>query len=167
MKKILMFVATKGSNLELAQRLEDVFKTKGQQVDMINLEEEDLPLYTTTKHKQGVPKRIAEISKMANEASGFVFVGPEYNGSAPPVMNNIMAWISVSGGKDWRAAFNGKVAMLATSSGGPGARYQSAMTQQLNYIGAIVLPRMVFVFGKKAYDQEEGEAVVDQLLSLI
>ena len=160
-----MFVATKATNKVLADQLEEIFKEENIEVESIHLETEDLPLYTTTRQKEGAPACIMSITQKAQEADGFVFVGPEYNGGMPPVFNNAMAWISTSGGSDWRAAFNGKMAMLGTSSGGPGAKYQAAMAQMLNHIGAIVLPRMVSISGHKPFKKESAQAIIKQFIN--
>ena len=165
MSKVLMFVGTTGSNKMLADQIAEVFSEEGVDVESIHLEQEGLPLFTPARQKKGAPDCVMKITQKAKEASGFVFVGPEYNGSIPPVFNNALAWISTSGGSDWRVAFNGKIAALATSSGGPGFKYQTAMTQQLNHIGAIVLPRMISVTGSKPFKKESAQAIIKQLIS--
>ena len=64
---------------------------------------------------------MASIMKKFIKASGFIICAPEYNGSIPPVLTNIIAWLSVMG-DDWRLVFNGKIGLLATHSGGGGDR---------------------------------------------
>lgn len=167
MKTILMMVATTGSNHELSEKMAEIFKNEGHKVDILNLEKEDLPLFTPPRRAESVPDCVARITDQAHAASGFVFVGPEYNGSMPPVFNNAMAWISTSGSGNWRDAFNGKIALLATSSGGPGTKFQGAMTQQLNHIGTIVLPRMISINGKKPFNQDSAQKIIKQFLSLL
>ncbi len=163
MSKILVFVATNGTNKSLAENVGEILNEHGQKYEMVFLESENLPMYTTTRQKEGCPGRIAEITEVAKAAKGFIFVGPEYNGSMPPVFNNLMAWLSTSD-KDWRMAFNGKFSLLATSSGGPGMKYQMAMGQMLNHIGSVVIPRMISVNGGKPFNSESANAIIKQFL---
>ena len=51
------------------------------------------------------------INKLTNafiESSGLIICAPEYNGSIPPIITNMIAWISVST-DNWRDGFNKKV----------------------------------------------------------
>ena len=69
----------------------------------------------STNIKTAIKNTVGTISS----TSSFVFCGPEYNGSIPPIISNTIAWISVST-EHWRDGFKDKNAFIATSSGGPG-----------------------------------------------
>lgn len=167
MSDILIFCATTGNNLKISEKIGDILTDKKQSFKLVNLSESPLPLYTPQKQSEGISDEIKLITSMAQAAKGFIFVGPEYNGSIPPVFNNVIAWISVSGDKDWRAAFNGKFSLLATHSGGMGQKYYQAMSQQLNHIGSIVLPRYISAHAKKPYNPDSAQIIVEQFLGCL
>jgi chromate reductase len=100
------------------------------------------------------------------EARSLVFCAPEYNGSMPPIVNNAIAWVSRSGSEDWRAAFNGKPAVVATHSGGGGLKVTQAMRAQLEHLGAIVLPRPIITNYQKVFNQDSAVAILTQLKKL-
>jgi NAD(P)H-dependent FMN reductase len=81
-------------------------------------------------------------------------------------MSNAIAWISRAGGEDWRNAFNGKYAAVATHSGGGGQKVLSAMRSQLQHLGTTVLARELLTHYQKALNPDSAKAVLEQLLSL-
>jgi chromate reductase, NAD(P)H dehydrogenase (quinone) len=105
---------------------------------------------------------VAKLLSDISDVDGFVVLAPEYNGSIPPVLNNAIAWLSVST-SDWREAFNGKPVALGTFSGGPGASVITAMRLQFAYMGANVIGRCLTANGQKPATEESMDAVLDQL----
>ena len=100
------------------------------------------------------------------KSEGFIICAPEYNGSIPPVLTNIISWLSVMGG-DWRLVFNGKVGLLATHSGGGGNNLLQSLRIQLNHLGILVLPRSIIVNNKIQFDINSAEEKVKQLIELL
>ena len=94
--------------------------------ELINLEEFDIPLYTPIEQKKGTNEFIQKLIPKFIKADGFIVVAPEYNGSIPPILSNLIAWISVST-EQWREVFNGKKALLGTHSGGGGNNILQSM----------------------------------------
>lgn len=166
MKDILIIVSSLGKNVELAKFLLEETLKQGGSVEIINIADLNLPLYTSEVEKKGVPKEAKELSEKFIFAKGFIFVAPEYNGSVPPVFNNTISWISRTG-DDWREAFNQKIAAIATHSGGGGSHVLMSMRQQLSYIGVNVLGRTIQTNYSKTYNPDSGKAVVSELLKLI
>jgi len=163
MKSIAILVASSGNNIKLGNDIALKAKEVGLEVDFINLVDLDMPLYSTVKEKEGVPVQATELKEKIAKATSLVLVAPEYNGSMPPVLNNAIAWVSRTG-EDWREAFNGKKALIATHSGSGGLHALMAMRQQLSYLGANVLGRQIHTHYKKEFNPDSAEACLKQLL---
>ena len=80
----------------------------------------------------------------------------------PPVLTNAIAWLSVFG-KEWRDAFNGKVAGLATFSGGPAFNLMAILRIQLAYIGCTILGRSIQVNYNKPLSKDTLTDFIQQL----
>lgn len=166
-KEILIITASEIKNLELAKSFQEYFKKQSLEVDVINLVDLELPLYSSrSENKFRAEELLAEHLPHVEKASGFVFIAPEYNGSTPPVFNNFLAWLSRSN-KDWRKFLNGKPAALATFSGGGGFNVLLAMRTQLSFIGMNVLGRQILTHSSKGLDEKSLADVADELIRMI
>ena len=161
MSDVLVLVASKGMNVPLGEKLAEEVKTQGGTVEVINLVNLQLALYPTNCEASKI--KAIELTKKVLESKSIIAVAPEYNGSLPPSFNNTMAWISTST-EDWRAAFNGKPAAVATHSGGGGSHVLLALRQQLSYVGMNVIGREILTHYKKPLNPESAKAVVEQVL---
>ncbi len=162
----LVVSATRGNNHKLSQELEKTFKELSLEVKVICLEDYDLPVYTPTREGDGIPKDAHVLTELFCKASSLTFCAPEYNGSIPPIVNNAIAWISRSGKEDWRGAFNGKPAVVATHSGGGGLKVTQAMRAQLEHLGAVVIPRPVVTNFQKELNPDSAVAILGQLKTI-
>lgn len=164
--KIAIILASELKNLELATRIETEIKSAGGEPMIIKLIDLDLPLYTSRAEQKHSPAELlgATLPKI-QEAQGFVFIAPEYNGSIPPILTNFLAWVSRSS-KNWREVLNGKPAALATYSGGPGSNLLVAMRLQLSHIGMNVVGRPLQFNSKYDFNDVDIKAVVAQLMKL-
>lgn len=163
---ILYITASTGKNLELANTLADVGKELGGDHEVINLVDCELPLYCVEEEKNGIPDQAKVLTQKLIEAEGFILIAPEYNGSIPPIMTNAIAWISRSGGEDWRAAFSEKIAAVATHSGGGGIKVLAAMRSQLEHLGTTVVARQILTHYQKSLNPDSAKAVIGHLLKL-
>lgn len=133
---------------------------------LIDLVKMDLPLYSPKSQSElGIPQIILDTVESFKTIKSFIAVAPEYNGSLPPTLNNLLAWMSVST-KDWREAFNGKACLLATHSGSGGLHALMAMRQQFSYIGSNVLGRQIHTHYKKELNEESAKASLELLKKL-
>lgn len=162
----LVISATRGNNHKLSQTIEKSAQELEMETKVICLEDYDLPVYTPTREKDGIPAAAIELTKLFSSASSLIFCAPEYNGSIPPIVNNAIAWISRSGSEDWRMAFNGKPAVVATHSGGGGLKVTQAMRAQLEHLGAVVIPRPIVTNFQKELNPESAVAILTQLKAL-
>ncbi len=162
----LIISATRNNNHKLAQSLEKTAKELEMETRLICLEDYDLPVYTPTVEGKGIPEVAKTLTTLFCEAKSLTFCAPEYNGSIPPIVNNAIAWISRSGDEDWRGAFNGKPAVVATHSGGGGLKVTQAMRAQLEHLGSIVLPRPIVTNFSKELNPDSAVAILGQLNKL-
>lgn len=164
MTTITIITASDNHNLALAKKAEKALTKKNIATTFINLVSLNLPLYTPSYQKEnGIPETIHALTKTLTHTKSFLFVAPEYNGSIPPSLTNLIAWISVST-KDWRACFNQKTAAIATHSGSGGSLVLAAMRLQLSYIGLNVLGRQIHTHYDKKLDTSTLDNVLIQLI---
>jgi chromate reductase len=164
--KISIIVASNNHNLALAHQLNKIALEMGQTTQIIDLIEEDLPLYTPkVQAGYGIPHQVKQLSQTLINTEAMIFVAPEYNGGIPPTLNNALAWLSVSG-DDWRGCFNGKPAIIATYSGGGGQYVLLAMRSQLSYIGMNVVGRQILTNGNKPLNLDSAREIMKQLIKL-
>ncbi|MFT7617526.1 MAG: chromate reductase [Planctomycetota bacterium] len=166
MSKVLVLVASVGKNVELGKTLAEVATEHGADCETINIVDLDLPLYSSRAEESGIPEAAVQVAEKMCAARGLIVVAPEYNGSMPPTLNNLIAWVSRSGNEDWRQAFNAKVTAIATFSGGGGASALAAMRSQFAYLGANVIGRQIESNFKKPANLDSVAAIVRQLLEL-
>lgn len=164
MKKVLILAGSNGNNLKLANEFAKEIKAQGSDAEVVDLIKAQLPLYSSEAEKEGIPQEAIDLSLSMQKSSGLVFVAPEYNGGLPPVLTNMIAWVSRSGDENWREAFNGKTTAIGTHSGGGGLHILMAMRAQLSFLGANVLGRQIHTHFSKELSLDSLKAVVNQLL---
>jgi NAD(P)H-dependent FMN reductase len=150
--------------MELANKFLAYLKGRGEEVSIVDLPNLELPLYSPLTEEK-VPAQALKLAEKLINSKALIFVAPEYNGAVPPVLNNAIAWISRTG-KDWRNAFNGKPAVIATHSGGGGAHVLMAMRSQLSFIGMNVIGRQILTNFGKELNEDSMVAVLDQILKM-
>ena len=166
MKNILIVSATSGKNYKLATEIELLLSTKNINYKLINLDNFLIPLYSPLIEEKTESKDIKKIDDLFQKADSFIFCSPEYNGSIPPILTNIIAWISVKS-PNWRSAFNGKSALICTHSGGAGNNLISSLRTQLNHLGTIVIPKTISKTNNEPLKEELVSKILDQLISII
>ena len=169
MKKIFIISATSFSNYDLSSKIKKILDNNDVQCEIINLEDYNLPLFTAKDYKdnkESINNVIDDITKKIISSSGLIFCAPEYNGSIPPIVTNFIAWVSVSTDY-WRDAFNNKIGLIASSSGGDAVKYYNAMKSQLEHLGVVVLPRPIIVSSNKSFKGDSAEKILLQLRNLL
>lgn len=164
MSDIIILAASNNKNLELANTFKSTCEAKNAKSEVIDLTSVDLPLYTPAKQKEGIPDTIHTYIEKLDNAKALVIAAPEYNGGIPPVLTNFIAWISVSGDKDWRRCFNGKHAAIGSFSGSGGLHLLSELRLQLSYLGVNVIGRQIQAHYNKPVNQDSVDSIVDQLI---
>lgn len=165
-KNIVIFTASEQKNLELANNFIKKLTELGARVDLINIIDLDLPLYSSRSDgKYNAEELLAAQLPTINKATGMVFIAPEYNGSTPPAFSNFLAWLSRSS-KNWREHLNGKTAVIATFSAGGGHGVLSSMRSQLAFVGMNVLGRQILTHFNKPLEESSLQAVCEELIKL-
>ena len=165
MKNILLISATSGNNYNLAKEIEVLVTTKDINYKLIKLDDFSIPLYNPKIEHTTNSKDISKLDNLFQDADGFIFCAPEYNGSSPPILTNVIAWLSVKT-ENWRGAFNGKTALICTHSGGAGNNFINSLRIQLNHLGVIVLPRAISKSDDSPLKEESISKILDQLVSI-
>ena len=111
---------------------------KDAQIDLIDLNEFELPIYSVDKEKEmGTPTIIKTFLEKINHADAIIMSLAEHNGSYTTAYKNLFDWASRSAKKVFD---NKKVIILSTSPGPGGAK--SVLTNAVGsmpYFGAIVI----------------------------
>tara|TARA_Y100000590_G_C14871635_1_gene695375 strand:- start:9 stop:515 length:507 start_codon:yes stop_codon:yes gene_type:complete len=165
MKNILIISSTKSNNYLLSKNLCDLIDD-GVNKNNISLEDYPVPLFVASTYEDSKVKYKDIISKITDElvnADGIIFCAPEYNGSIPPILTNMIAWISVST-EYWRDGFSDKIALIATHSGGPANKFNIALKNQLEHLGMIVMPRYISVTSTNPLNTESTRKILQQFL---
>ena len=166
-KKILLVSATKGKNYELAQDLKEIIdNTTSIDTAVINLESYGLALYMPGIETETENETASALSAEFENADGFVFCAPEYNGGLPPILTNAFTWISVTTA-NWRDGFKDKYAVIATRSAGSGQRFLIAFRSQLEYMGTIVMPKTIAVNNGQSLNRKSAERTLQHLIHLL
>lgn len=118
-----------------------VIEKSGGEVDFANMSEFDCPSYNQDIEKaQGIPAGGQELQKrlLANDA--FIIASPEYNGSMPGNLKNVIDWVS----RFRPQPFNERHALLmsASPSMGGGNRGLWSLRIPFEHLGARVFPDM-------------------------
>jgi len=164
-KKILLVSATRGKNYELAQNLKEIIdNTTSIDTAVINLESYGLALYMPDIETEN--ETASALSAEFENADGFVFCAPEYNGGLPPILTNAFTWISVTTA-NWRDGFKDKYAVIATRSAGSGQRFLIAFRSQLEYMGTLVMPKTIVVTNTQSLNRKSAERTLQHLIHLL
>ena len=166
MNNILIISATSKNNLRLAEKIHTIAEEEKIQSELIKLENYNIPLYTSLKNKENIPTNIETLTQKFLNANAFIICAPEYNGSIPPILTNLIAWITISTDQ-WREVFDGKAGLIATHSAGTGQNFLRSMRIQLEHLGVIVLPRTIVVNNHSEFNSDSCRSKVKQLLNLI
>jgi NAD(P)H-dependent FMN reductase len=110
-------------------------------VDRARMEEFDCPTYDyDVEQSSGFPPGAKELRQRLDAADAFVIASPEFNGSMPGGLKNVIDWVS----RIRPQPFNGKQALLmsASPSMAGGNRGLWALRVPLEHLGARVYPDM-------------------------
>ena len=146
----------------MASRLLSLAEGMNIPTQMIDLTQLDLPVYTPDRDEAGAPPSLPAVESLFESARGFFFCAPEYNGSIPPTLVNVIAWLSTQS-DDFRSLFNGKPVGIATHSGGGGQKVLVAMRLQFSHLGCNVIGREILTRSSKPLREESAISILKQL----
>lgn len=164
---VLIFVASLNENMNLANMIKDKLTNKNIDSKIINLVDLNLPMYDTFKEQNnGIPEIALDLAKQMEDATAYIFVSPEYNYGVPPVLVNMIAWVSRIG-DNFRKLFSLKKIQLATHSGSNGQDVLNSLRNQFTRLGAIVMPREIITTYEKKCNEDSLVRILSQFESLI
>jgi len=141
--KCLVFSASlrAGSlNAVLAKMAAGAIEQHGGIVDVAAMSAFDSPSYSQDAQAQGFPVGATELRRRLDANDAFVIAAPEYNGSMPGALKNVIDWVS----RFRPQPFNGKHALLlsASPSMAGGNRGLWSLRVPLEHLGTRVYPDM-------------------------
>lgn len=138
----------------------------GAEVTYINLEDYPLPMYNEDEHKgEGFPENAKKLQKVFGEHDGFLISSPEYNGSVPGGLKNVIDFVSrKTDDYEMIEVFKGKVAAIMTASPGAfgGIRCLGHLRGVFSIMLTNVLPTEVAVGGVMKMFEGDSEEMQDE-----
>src|SRR6202140_2862175 len=145
-------------NAKLAAVAAHEVAQQGAEVTRISLADFPLPIYDgDLQTKSGVPKHAINLKRMIGAHHGVLIVTPEYNSSVPPLVKNIIDWVSrVQDAQETRGqVFRERPFAIAAASEGRlgGPRAPAALRLIMSACHATVTPnQLALSFASQAYD---------------
>lgn len=162
--KVLVFAAslrTDSLNHKLAALAARVAAENGAVVDFATMREFDVPSYDgDVELAQGVPAGATELRRRLTESDAFILSSPEYNGSMPGVLKNLIDWTS----RFRPQPFDGRHGLLLSASPSlvGGNRGLWALRVPLEHLGSRIFPDMFSL--SMAHKAFAGDEVADPAL---
>jgi len=163
--KVLVFAASlraESLNKKLAALAARVAEQAGAVVDRASMRDFDVPLYDGDLEKaDGIPRGAEELKRRLLDSDAFILASPEYNGSMPGAIKNLIDWTS----RFRPQPFDSRHGLLlsASPSLGGGNRGLWVLRVPLEHLGARVFPDMFsLAMAHKAF---AGDKIADPSLS--
>ena len=127
-------------NTTLAKLAASSIEKQGGTVDLAAMSAFDSPSYSQDAQAQGFPPGATELRRRLEANDGFVIASPEYNGSAPGLLKNVIDWVS----RFRPQPFNDRHALLLSASPSMtgGNRGLWTLRVPLEHLGSRVYPDM-------------------------
>ena len=133
----------------------------GATVDVASMQDFDVPLYDgDLEESQGIPKGAQEFQRRLLASDAFIVSSPEFNGSMPGVIKNLIDWTS----RFRPQPFDGRHGLLlsASPSMAGGNRGLWALRMPFEHLGARIYPDMFsLAMAHKAF---AGDVLADPAL---
>ena len=162
MNKVLVFagsVRQDSFHRKLALEAVGYLRAAGVDATFADLRDYPMPLYDgDVESVHGLPANAQAFKELVRLHDAIVIASPEYNGSFPALLKNVIDWISRPQGDEPRlAAFAGKRAALLSTSPGPGGgkRGLRHLRELLEMIGVTVVPEQLTI--AKAFQAFDAE----------
>ncbi len=162
--KVLVFAASlraESLNQRFAGLAARAAEQYGATVDLALLRDFDVPLYDgDLETAEGLPAGAEELRRRMSESDAFILSSPEYNGSMPGVIKNLIDWTS----RFRPQPFDGRHGLLlsASPSMSGGNRGLWSLRMPLEHLGARIFPDMFSL--AMAHKTLEGDRISDPAL---
>ena len=136
----------------------------GAEVTYVDLRDYPMPIYNLDDHERnGFDEMALAFQGLLVQHDGFLIASPEYNGSLPAALKNVIDWASRPSDKYPRSTvFSGKFAAMMSSSPGSlgGVRSLSHLRGVLTSISVNVLPQEIAVpFAEEKFVGDDEEMI--------
>lgn len=136
-------------NKKLARAAAEALERTGVAVTQADLRDYPMPLYEgDLEAASGLPAHAKAFKELLRSDDAFVIASPEYNGSFPALVKNVIDWASrPEPGEKSLAVFRGKTAALVSASPGPGGGVRGLrhLRELLEMIGVTVVATQITV----------------------
>ena len=149
-------------NTTLAKLAASAIEKHGGSMDLAEMSAFDGPSYSQdVQTRDGFPSGAAELRRRLEANDAFVIASPEYNGSMPGLLKNLIDWVS----RFRPQPFNGKHALLlsASPSMAGGNRGLWALRVPLEHLGSRVYPDMFSLAQAHQAFDTQGKIASSQL----
>jgi chromate reductase len=156
--KVLIFAASlraESLNRKLAVLAARVAEQSGATVDLAAMRDFEVPSYDgDAEAAQGIPSGAKELQRRLLESDAFIISSPEYNGSMPGVLKNLIDWTSRFRPQPFDA-HHGLLVSASPSLAG-GNRGLWALRVPLEHLGARIFPDMFSLsMAHKAFAEDD------------
>lgn len=163
--KILVFAGSTRNGAisgQVADNAARVLAQSGADVTRISLADYPLPIMDEDlEAEKGLPANATKLARLIATHDGVLVATPEYNGSIPPLLKNVIDWVSrvATDGARPIKPYAGRPFALCSSSNGPfaGIRAINHLRAVLVHVGCdVVSPQCSVARGQEAFD-DTGE----------
>lgn len=157
--KILTFAGslrTDSCNKKFAREALRLAKEAGADGEFIDLKNYPMPVYDgDIETASGIPETVVSLGKKIAGADAIVISTPEYNGSIPGILKNVIDWLS----RDKPVSLTGKHLLLLAASPGAlgGIRSLWHSRQPFEVLGVHVYPDMMALPNAYNMFDEQGK----------
>jgi NAD(P)H-dependent FMN reductase len=138
----------------------------GAEVTFLDLRDYPVPIYNPDDHERtGFDENALRLQGLLAGHDGLLIASPEYNGSFPAALKNVIDWASRQSDRYQRKdIFPGKVAAIMTTSPGSfgGVRTLAHLRGVLTSVGVLGLPQEIAVSFAADKFAGDGEEMVDE-----
>ncbi|MEI5907906.1 NADPH-dependent FMN reductase [Bacillus spongiae] len=137
--------------------LREAAKLAPDNLDIIDFDLSDIPMFNEDLEKQGDPSIVTEFKEAIRQSDALFIVTPEYNGSIPGVLKNAIDWAS-RGGKE-APLLKKPIAIMGGTPGRAGtAQAQAQLRQVLTSTRSLVMIEpQVLISGVHGLFDEQGQ----------
>jgi NAD(P)H-dependent FMN reductase len=157
-------IRTDSLHRKLARAAAAELRRRGIETTLVDLRDYPMPLYDgDLESANGLPENARAFRQLLAAHDLLVIASPEYNGSFPALLKNVIDWTSrpAAPGERPTALYRGKTAALLAGSPGPGAgrRGLRHLRELLEMIGVTVVGEPVSVASAHNAFGPDGEVV--------
>lgn len=150
--KILTFagsIRTGSFNARLAALVAKELALANVEATLISLVDYPMPMYDgDLEAKSGPPENAVKLKRMIASHQGVFIASPEYNAAIPPLLKNVLDWVSRvrENGDPPLAAYRNRVFAIGAASNGSLGGYRALMALRVVLelgCGALVIPEQI------------------------